>query len=159
MKIKLIILNLILLINITSCNGQDKDKNTLTNEPNFIGKELIIDKISSKENKFQSETLDKLFNKKNYTYLIGEYSGTSKENFDCKIIGLFSNNKYEKSYAIFSDKNEILRDTLNITNKDISLNVLFGNNKRGIALGKVDTTNFKRIINEIYTMLIIFNTI
>lgn len=81
--------------------------------------------------------------------MIGEYSGTSKENFNCKILGLFRNNKHEKSYALFYDKNDVLRDTLNITNKDISLDILFENNKKGIALGNIKTTNIKDVYFKI----------
>ncbi|MDR2236628.1 MAG: hypothetical protein LBE92_10930 [Chryseobacterium sp.] len=114
-----------------------------TEIPNLIGKEFIIDQINPKEDKFSSKNLDQLFNKKSYTYLIGEYSGTSKENFNCKIVGLFKNNVYEKSYALFFNGNNVLKDTLNITKKDISLDVTLENNKKGVALGSFDVSDMK----------------
>lgn len=149
---------LFIFLFLFSCNGQDKKANKLIVEKektNLIGKEFIIDQYNYKNDLFNSKKLDALFQKHNYTYLIGEYSGTSKEYFDCKIVGLFRNNKHEKSYALLYDKNAILRDTLNITNKDISLNVLFENNKKGIALGNVDTTNIKDVyfkITDLYEL-------
>lgn len=97
-----------------SCKGQDKDKVATIEDNHLIGKEFIIDQYNYKNDLFNSKKLDALFKKDNYSNLIGEYSGTSKENFDCKIIGLFRNNRHEKSNALFYDKNEILRDTLKL---------------------------------------------
>ena len=126
-----------------SCKGQDKEKEVSTETSNLIGQKFTIDQINQKEDKFSSKNLDKLFNKKDYTYLIGEYSGTSKENFNCKILGLFKNNVYEKSYALFFNGNSVLKDTLSITKKDISLDVTLENNKKGIALGNFDVSDIK----------------
>ncbi|AYZ10649.1 hypothetical protein EGY05_01180 [Chryseobacterium arthrosphaerae] len=140
---RILILILFFSTFLFSCKGQDKEKRVSKEIPNLIGQEFIIDQINPKEDKFSSKNLDQLFNKKSYTYLIGEYSGTSRENFNCKIVGLFKNNVYEKSYALFFDSNNFLKDTLNITKKDISLDVKFENNKKGIALGNFDISDMK----------------
>lgn len=151
-KIKLVLHFSFLFIFLISCNGQDKKTDKLIVESkknNFIGKEFIIDQYNYKNDLFNSKKLDELFKKHNYSYLIGEYSGMAKENFHCKIIGLFRNNKYENSYALFYDKNHVLRDTLKITDKDISLDILFENDRKGIALGNIDTTNIKDVYFKI----------
>ncbi len=144
------------LLLIFSCKNQDKEQNIITSNSNLIGKELKIDKYDFTDDKFRSKILDQLFSKKNYTYLIGEYSGTSKEDFYCKIIGLFKDNQYQKSYVLFFDPQNILRDTLDIQDKDISLNILFEQNKKGIAVGKMDTTD---IFNSYFQISDIFEVV
>lgn len=131
-----------------SCTGKEK-QNQESKKYGLIDTKINIDKQYLSEDKFQSKKLDALFGVKEYLYLEGEYSGVSFNNFYCKIIGLFKKNSYEKSYVLFFDNNDILRDTLNVGEKNISLDVLFESNKKGVALGKMNINNLKNTYFQI----------
>lgn len=141
--IKLFFTLSILYLYSFSCKEQNKEHNKSLNSNNLIDTKLSIDKKYTSDDKFKSTSLNSLFNGNDYSYIIGEYSGTSKKNFHCNIVGLFKNNSFKNSYVLFLDNNDILRDTLNIKSKDISLDVVFENNKKGIALGNMNINEIK----------------
>lgn len=139
---------LTVLFTFNSCTGKEK-QNQESKKYGFIDTKINIDKQYLSEDKFQSKKLDALFGVKEYLYLEGEYSGVSFKNYYCKIIGLFKKDSYEKSYVLFFDNNDILRDTLNVGEKNISLDVLFESNKKGVALGEMDINNLKNTYFQI----------
>lgn len=137
-----------LLIN-ESLSPMKVDSLGKTDMKQLIGKKLDIDLNCLSNDKCKSSILDVLFKKVNYSYILGDYAGTNQEQYYCYILGLFNNSEYEDSYMLLFDNNDILKDTLKITNKEISLNVLFEDNKKGVALGKIENKNFKDFYFEI----------
>lgn len=139
--------------------SQKEDNLNKVNTDQFIGKKLDIDLDCLSNDGCKSNTLDMLFKKENYDYFLGDYRGTSQEEYYCYVLGLFKNSEHKDTYVLFFDNNDILRDTLRTTDKKISLNVEFDDNQRGLALGYVDTKNLKNIYFEITNLYQIDNNI
>lgn len=124
-----------------------------------INTKLQLDLDCLYQENCRAENLDILFNRQGYSYTISDYTGTSHNDYYCHILNLFKNSVYENSYVLFYDKNDILRDTLQLKDKKMVLNVIFENNKRGIALGYFDDNDFNNVYFEITNLYILDNNI
>ena len=135
----------IFIITFFSCKGQEK-------QDNLIDTKVNIDKLLFDDYIYKSSVLDRLFKQTHGLYIEGEKNGAMEtEEFNCLIISILNNKKQPiKTYALFFDKKDVLRDTLSIANKDMSLKVSLENNKKGIALGEMDLKKSYFKITNLY---------
>ncbi len=85
-------------------------------------------------------------------YTVADYNGMQFPDYYFKVV---SYNKYmpNNHYLLLYDLNNNISDTLNITDKDVSVNVTFKNNTSGVALGTVqaeDLNNIRFNITDLY---------
>ena len=140
------IIYLLISILFFSCNGQESKKG-------LIDTKFTLDKKYTDKDKYfyKSKALDGLFNLKEKIYFEGDGVGTVQKDYHFKMIGVFENeNKRDKSYLLLFDNNDILRDSLLLKDEDVSLDVLFANNKQGIALGMMDIEKAYYKISDLY---------
>ncbi|GEM_PF-2074437 len=83
----------------------------------------------------KSPYLDILFHKRDRTYLLSEDNGTNFDDYNFYVITVFHKRKYECVYILLLDNERVLRDTLQFKKEDISLDVIYKNNHKGLALG------------------------
>jgi hypothetical protein len=134
---RLLLVQLLLVVFIGCKKYQSQD---------LLNTKLTIDRVDVKGDFYSSKNLDNLFSVEGYTYFEPDYTGTSFDDYYVKniVVQDKSNKKYQ--YILFFDNKDILKDTLRVpANQIYSLNVLFENNKKGIALGSFDqkTSYFK----------------
>lgn len=116
----------------------------------------------------KSPYLDTLFHKRDRTYLLSEDNGTNFDDYNFYIINVFHNHKPECGYILLLDNENILRDTLQFKNEDISLDVVYKNAHKGLALGLLNDkdlynvyfriTNLYEITEELKIKSLALNT-
>lgn len=140
-KIKYLISLFLTIVLFYNCNSQ-KNKYIDTK---FDYKQ----EYDSNREYFKSKELDRLFNLNNKKYFIPDIYGLNTDTYYIKPISI--KDDHEKSYILLYDKNDILRDTLSISNEySYSINVRLENNKKGICLGRFKEENTFFEIEKIY---------
>ncbi|MCW3161467.1 hypothetical protein [Chryseobacterium oryctis] len=137
---KILFLHTILFL-LISCKYQSQG---------LIDKKLEIDKEIVNEEFYHSKTLNDLFHIQDATYFEPDYVGTSFPDYNVKDIVVHERSGNKKYYLLFFDKNNFLRDTLQVKENEIySLNVIFSNNRKGLSVGNYNENNsyFKIIKN------------
>ncbi|WP_370901147.1 hypothetical protein [Chryseobacterium gossypii] len=138
---KLFLLQFLLLI-FNGCNYQSQ---------NFINTEFVIDKQNVEDGFYNSKNLDALLKIKGGRYFEPDYTGTSFDNYYVR--NIVNDRSDKKNILLFFDKKNILRDTIQIPFHQVySLNVIFGDNKNGIAIGMFDKKNNYFKINKSFAL-------
>ncbi|WP_419868506.1 hypothetical protein [Chryseobacterium sp. CT-SW4] len=129
-----------LLLIFIGCKFQSQD---------LINTKFIIDKKFTAGDMYASKKLDQLFNVSGYSYFEPDYVGTSFESYYVKNIVIQDKSKNKSSYLLFFDNNDLLKDTLHIKKDQLySLNVEFGNGRKGISVGSFNEVNSYFKINK-----------
>ena len=136
------LINLFLaIVLLCSCNAQGNK---------YIDTKFVYKKQYDKNNDyFKSKELDMLFNLNNEDYSLPDIFGLDAGIYYVQTIEIKDNHK--NYYILLYNENDILRDTLSISNKYVySIDVRLENNKNGICLGIFDEENAFFEIEKIY---------
>jgi len=145
---------------IIDTSSQMKKQTLFRIEDDLIDTRISLNLDCLYEENCKSTLLDTLFKEKDATYFIADYAGgTDCTDYYFHILSLFKSSKLKKVYLLLFDKDNFLRDTLSLSDKEVSLEVSFENNEKGIALGYIDDTNLHNVYFEITNFYKITNRI
>lgn len=123
-----------------------------TSQPGgYIDGPFVIDKTFVGDDKYTSGKLDELFAIDHGIYFEPDYTGTSFKEYYVTYIVPQDNKPDRPGYLLFFDSKDILRDTLHVpSGQMVALNVVYEQQKKGIALGIFDpATSYFRIYRKL----------